>query len=289
MPHYIHSIRTCVFRLDNIFDGTVFRESQNPPPDFIWSQCSHIEELIILVGGFRKEVPPSRMKVIKAFQANLVSFKDTLSEFEDEMSEHEDTRYVKYLLESERYMIEDISRHWSLAFQYMMTIMKFLFGWQPLKDTTGLGMIGMKVLSQVPGSRFLASASGWWWLASDFGFPWLETEQGLGWLDTHMGRKFLKIRQALLWLNTGTYTSSSLTPLGTQVWKAWFNTVAGIEWKFQNCPDGNPPAPPRPPQRDSTPPPNVEFPIYFKNPHFRGWRFVICPEEIAKRAASRRK
>ncbi|KAI1646547.1 uncharacterized protein F4817DRAFT_365973 [Daldinia loculata] len=304
MPHYIHSIRICVFGLD-----TVFHKSWNPPPDFIWPRCSHVEELIILVGRFRKEVPPSRMKVIKAFQANLATFKDTLSEYDDEIFEHEDTRYEKYLLRSEKYMIGEISRRWCLAF-----LNKHHRRHKWLDDEDGLRWLAYPVHddknelsiwlatpeghdwlghdwheNSQPGFRFLASESGWWWLASDFGFPWLETEQGLGWLGTKKGQKFLKSRQALLWANTSTYNPSSLTPLGTQVRKAWFNTVAGIEWKFHNCPDGNPPAPPQPPQRDSNPPPNVEFPTHFKNPHFRGWRFVICPEEISERATSRRK
>ncbi|KAI0130788.1 hypothetical protein F4814DRAFT_456781 [Daldinia grandis] len=309
MPQYIHNIRTCVFSLDNIFDGTTFNHHPIPPPDYIWPECSHIEELIILVGRFRKEVPPSQMKVMLAFQVSQLATADVISDHKEMMFGHENAQYAKYVLRSEIHMIGEISRLWSMAFTDKEQLREeWLYGrdglrWlaYPVHDNKNEFSIWLATprgyqwleygweRDDEPGFRFLASESGWWWLASDFGFPWLETKQGLRWLGTKNGQRFINSQQALLWVNTGTYNPSSFTPLGTQVRKAWFGTAEGVEWKFRNCPGGNPPAPPQPPQRSSYPPPNVEFPIYFKNPHFKGWRFVICPEEIAERARSHRK
>ncbi|KAI0852022.1 hypothetical protein F5Y00DRAFT_258979 [Daldinia vernicosa] len=300
-PSYLNGVRVCAFKLDNMLDGTLCHPYGDPPFDFIWPRFSRIEELIILVGRFRKDVPPSRMKVIKNFQTNKLTPADVYSL-------HEDTPYTNQLTNSEKHMIREISRSWSWS---LLKAYKYRQGW--LVDKDGMQWLAYPVHDHKnklsvwlasregydwlgydwsegdrPGSQFLASNSGWWWLASNFGFPWLETEQGQRWLETKQGRKFLKSPQALLWLNTGTYTPSSFTPLGTQVQKAWFSTPEGREWKFHNCPNGNPPAPPLPPQRNSHRPPNVAFPTSFENPHFQGWRFVIAPEELAERAASRR-
>ncbi|KAI8957948.1 hypothetical protein F5Y11DRAFT_363239 [Daldinia sp. FL1419] len=300
-PFYLHNVRVCVFKLDNMYDGMFDASTENLHPEFIWPRYSRVEELVILVGRFRKEVPPSRMRVVKTFQVDQLTEEDTCAPLGN-------VNHEEYLYESEKIMIEFISNNWAEALlarnDLRQTWLSEQDGLQwlayPVHDDEnelslwlasreGYTWLGHNWnASSKPGYQFLASQSGWWWLASKLGFPWLETEQGLRWLETPIGRRFLQSKQALLWANTGSYTPSSLTPLGTQVRKAWFNTNAGRQWKFQNCPNGNPPTPPSSPQRQLIPPPDTELPSFFINPHFQGWRFVICPEELNERSQARR-
>ncbi|KAI1471252.1 uncharacterized protein F4812DRAFT_171406 [Daldinia caldariorum] len=308
IPSYLSGVRFCAFKLDDVFDSTMANENWDPPPNFIWPRSSRIEELIIVVGRFRREVPPSRMRVIKAFQTDTRSISSAMNLAYDRMLE-DNPDWKKYLANSEKHMIGDITERWTYAlFNKYQRRQQWLEGYDgqrwlayPVHDeqnelsvwlasAEGYDWLGYDWSDEKrPGFLFLASKSCWWWLASEYGFPWLETRQGIVWLNSRNGRKFLASRQALLWANTGTYTPSHFTPLGTQVRKAWFSTPTGREWAFYNCPNGNPPTPPEPYKRESTPPPEVEFPAFFTNRRFRQWKFVICPEEITERAARHRR
>ncbi|OTB16271.1 hypothetical protein K445DRAFT_11236 [Daldinia sp. EC12] len=303
--YHLNGVRFCAFKLDEVFDGTLASTDLDPPPSFMWPRSQCIEELIIVVGRFRKEVPPSGMRVIQTFQADRRSVEVIKNKAYNSMLESGNPEWTQYLAESEKKMIGDISRIWSRKlfkkYQWRQEWLESEDGrlWldYPVHDkrneismwlatSEGYDWLGYDWRDEdQPGFQFLASKSGWWWLASDFGSPWLETEQGIAWLDSREGQEFLTSPQALLWANTGTYTSSEFTPLGPQVRKAWFSTPAGREWQFHNCPNGAPPRAPRPPCRESTPTPDRVFPNYFLHRHFRAWRFVICPEEIAERTA----
>ncbi|KAI0843538.1 hypothetical protein F5Y06DRAFT_302681 [Hypoxylon sp. FL0890] len=279
---FIH-ITHCVFRLDHVYE-MIYCEPlrENPFPYFIWSRMSHIEELVILVGEFRKEVPPSNMKHIRAFW---------VEELREEINKLK-IDYGQDVSDSDNYMMGYITEFWASAF---LTKRRQRNEWLDSDDgkrwlayevhdednriSTWLACPeGYKWLDS-HGSEFLASESGRWWLASDLGYPWLETEKGTQWLGSEGGREFLDSPQALLWANTSTYEPSQLTPLGRQVRKNWFKTPAGREWEFSHCPDGNPPDPPQRPQRESNPPPDERIAFCFTNINFRGWRYVICPHE----------
>ncbi|KAI1801437.1 hypothetical protein F4811DRAFT_534368 [Daldinia bambusicola] len=308
IPSYLSGVRFVAFKLDDVFDSTMANENWDPPPSFIWPRSSCIEELIIVVGRFRREVPPSRMRVIKAVQTDARSVSSIMDLAHDRILE-DNPDWKKYLSGSETHMIGDITKRWSYAlYNKHKRRRQWLEGYDgqqwlsyPVHDeknelsawlasAEGYDWLGYNWSAQeTPGYKFLASESGWWWLASEYGFPWLETEQGLAWLNCVDGQRFSDSRQALLWANTSTYKSRYYSPRGTQVRKAWFNTPAGRHWEFNNFPDGHPPRPPVPPNRMFDRPPDRVFPTFFINQHFRQWKFVICPEEITERAAGHRR
>ncbi|KAI1139977.1 hypothetical protein F5Y05DRAFT_424780 [Hypoxylon sp. FL0543] len=283
MPYDFYTIRHCVVRLDHLYEMVRSNDWGGIlPPYFIWPDKSQVEELIILVGEFRKEVPPSNMKQIRAF-------------WEDELTEKIGRLAIDYgqdIPNSDNFMMGYITECWSVA---ILTKRKHRYDW--LKTMNGKQWLAYKVHDEKnnkskwlacpeghrwldsDGSEFLASESGWWWLASDLGYPWLDTERGTRWLDTKDGGRFLDSPQALLWANIGTYDPSELTPLGTQVRKSWCKTPAGREWEFSHCPNGNPPIPPQRPQRASHTLPDGKVPVFFINISFRGWRYVMCPHD----------
>ncbi|KAI2631814.1 hypothetical protein GGR54DRAFT_581117 [Hypoxylon sp. NC1633] len=279
MPYNMYEIRTCVFMLDDIYEGA--RSTRNPPLKFLWPTISHIEELVIVVGQFRKEVLPSQMEEIKAYQA------DDLPVIGKEKID-----FGKNISNSENYMMNFITRvlkgglsaKYRRRLEWLRTQEGMTWLGYPVHDKYNMiskwiaTVEGNKWLETDIGLHFLRSQSGWWWLASDVGHPWLESEPGMDWLGTEDGKEFLESEQAILWLNIGTYEPSKLDPLGTQVSKAWFETPGGRAWKFENCPNGNPPSsPPQAPTREAHPEPMERIPSYFINYNFRSWRFVMCP------------
>ncbi|KAI0142296.1 hypothetical protein F4776DRAFT_676234 [Hypoxylon sp. NC0597] len=290
MCYSLYQIRKCVFKLDHLYEMIGQRSWSDPPPYFIWPNQSRIEELIIIVGEFRKEVQPSQMKQVRAFWV-------------DDLSEEIDRLKIDYgqdVSESDNYMMGCITEFWSSA---VLAKRAQRYGW--LDTPSGRQWLAYQIHDEnnkiskwlaspegyrwlhSHGSRFLASESGRWWLVSDFGHPWLESDLGTEWLDTKAGKEFLKSPQALVWANIGTYEPSEFTPLGTQVRKSWFKTPAGREWQFSHCPNGNPPKCPERPQRQSHPGPDERVPIYFTNISFRGWRYVICPRDGAAQGPDR--
>ncbi|KAI1418027.1 hypothetical protein F5Y13DRAFT_199135 [Hypoxylon sp. FL1857] len=284
-------IRTCVLTLDHLYE-MISLSWRDPAPWFIWPHQSIIEELVIIVGEFRKEVLPLNMKQIRAFWV-------------DDLTNQIDRLKIDYgqdISNSDNYMMGCVTEALTSAILRKRTNRNAWLG-----SSAGRQRLAYKVHDESNriskwlacaegnkwlesfGCKFLASESGRWWLASDLGYPWLETERGMQWLDTEAGRRFLDSPQALLWANTDTYQPSYLTPLGTQVRKNWFKTPAGGEWKFSHCPNGNPPTPPQRPQRESNPPPDDEsIPSYFINANFRGWRYVVCPREDAAQESGNR-
>ncbi|OTB04233.1 hypothetical protein M426DRAFT_23098 [Hypoxylon sp. CI-4A] len=279
----IYGARTCVFRLEDIYDCIRHndgRRRQNPAPSMAWSMRSKLEELVILVGEFRKDVLPSKMKEIKAFWADELS----------ESINREAIDYGKDISNAENCMMGYVTEKWSLAITQKRADRE---KW--LDNAEGKQVLAYEVhghhnklsefLSTLEGHRwinskgssFLASESGWWWLASELGYPWLETKEGVRWLGTGDGKDFLESPQALAWANTSTREPSEIDPLGTQVQKAWFETGPGQKWKHENCPSGNPPNPPERPL--DLPAPNIQLPRdpFAVNHNFRGWRYVKCP------------
>ncbi|OTA91733.1 hypothetical protein M434DRAFT_388357 [Hypoxylon sp. CO27-5] len=291
MCYSLYQIRNCVFTLDHLYEMTHGHSRGDPPPYFIWPTRSRIEELIIIVGEFRKEVPPSHMKQVRAFWV-------------DELSEEIDMLEIDYgrdVSDSDNYMMGYITEQWSRAWLTKRTKRYKWFDtssgkrWlaYPIHDENNTiskwlaSPEGYRWLDS-HGSEFLVSESGRWWLVSDFGYPWLESERGTEWLGTEAGKEFLESPQALVWVNIGTYKPSPLTPLGTQVRKSWFETPEGREWEFSHCPNGNPPTPPERPQRRAHLLPDERVPVFFTNISFRGWRYVICPRDGAAQEPDRK-
>ncbi|KAI1396878.1 hypothetical protein F4819DRAFT_499923 [Hypoxylon fuscum] len=287
---HAHQIRTCVFRLDALYDYMQHYYRKATPPKFIWNEASHVEELVILVGEFRKEVQPSEMREIAAFwiddfpehQRHIARV--TIQK-PDDMPSHVFS-HQEYMMEQySNHLLYDIYKHRRERFAWLAS--ELGKGWLTHKVHDKHNIISRWLASSEGqmwlwshGAAFLASRSGWWWLASAHGYPTLETEKGIHWLSSLAAWEFLRSEQALLWANTGTYRSH-IAALGTQVDKAWFRTRAGGEWKYAHCPDGRPPTPPRRPRGHGLDPARQIPKCFYLDFRFRGWRFVMCPGAFA--------
>ncbi|KAI1099643.1 hypothetical protein F4804DRAFT_349252 [Jackrogersella minutella] len=281
MPRDLYGIRTCVFRLDELYDEMrLFGFGIDTAPLCIWPEHSEIEELVILIGDFRKLVPPTEMRELWSIRTNEV-VREIIKGYPGPTNN---------LPKSQIYMMNRITHDLSATItrkrEEREKWLRFCGPGSWLAyDVHDESNITSKWLATSEGHQwlaskgdnFLATESARWWLASDLGYPWLETGLGIQWLDTRAGTDFLASPQALLWANTGTYPG----PRGRQVQKAWFNTPAGQTWKSYNCPNGIPPNSPQAPQRNSRRRPDIKIPPCFMNLNFRGWRFVTFPPEHA--------
>ncbi|KAI1460955.1 hypothetical protein F4805DRAFT_350840 [Annulohypoxylon moriforme] len=270
LPCSITEIQSAVFRMEDIFDGIKRTADKDEGADFILAKGSRIEDLVILLREFRKEVPPEKMEVIKSYR---------VGNFDSEMYKiaelyPDDADYSQ----SENYMMGHITKAWSRT---VVRRRRRQHAWlespegrqwlsYPFHDESNTISRwlatdeGHKWLDS-KGSEFLASESGWWWLASDLGYPWLESQQGLHWLDTE-GMWFLSSPQALLWAS-----SSASSGKGQ---KAWFGTSIGMTWASKNCPRDVPPELPQRPTGKL--PKDSLIDQSFNNIDFRGWSFVKC-------------
>ncbi|KAI0900728.1 hypothetical protein F4806DRAFT_166640 [Annulohypoxylon nitens] len=276
LPFNVAEIRTVVFRVERLFYCIQRGTEGGEGSDFMLAKGSHVEDFVILLRDFRKEVPPEKLVVVRTYQVENVD-----EEIDEEIDETKLTcPDGGDLSRSESYMMARITKAWSRA---VVSRRERQYAW--LESPDGRQWLsyshhgetntiskwlateeGHKWLGS-NGSEFLASESGWWWLASDLGFPWLETQQGLQWLDTE-GMWFLSSPQALLWVNTGISSG--------KVHKAWFETSAGMTWASKICPQG---VPPNPPQRPTGHLPRDSFiDQSFNNINFRGWKFVKCKD-----------
>ncbi|KAI2467772.1 hypothetical protein F4781DRAFT_444020 [Annulohypoxylon bovei var. microspora] len=276
MPRSMFEIRTCVFKIDEVFKRIKRVLDSEEGKGFILDKRSKIENLVILLGEFRKQVSPSKMRQIRAYQVE-----DIYGEFSLSMNFYPSG--ADYSM-SENYMMGVITQAWSKTIcarrRKQRAWLESSAGrdWisHPVHDTNNIisKWLGTKEghkWLKLKDYEFLASESGWWWLASDFGYPWLESQDGLQWLNTKAGVCFLDSPQALAWANTGTYSTSR----GPRVQKTWFGTAAGRTWEHNNCPYGVPPDPPQRP----TGQPHIDLivPRCFNNINFKGWSFVKCP------------
>ncbi|XXG96941.1 subunit of the Arp2/3 complex [Hypoxylon texense] len=301
---YLHEIRTCVVRLGDIFDGIPSDEEHTTgdglSPKFIWEAHSQLEELVILVGEYRKDVQPEEMIEIGAFRIDDdIPYEDEGDGFLLKMDRllMPNSKNLN-IHHSDEWMMALVSKH--LAFR---EVQRRMHRWDFLDTEEGKELLtngpptwwnlfsawimnpdGDKWL-RTKGLEFLRSESGHWWLSSKYGYPWLETGGGIRWLGTEDAKKFLESGWALLWARTGLYRPKTVPELGRQVRKAWFDTPAGREWKGDHCPNGNPPMRPEPePEFKPRPHGVIRYPIsgFHRNFRFRGWRFVISPEDLAR-------
>ncbi|KAI1373846.1 hypothetical protein F4677DRAFT_461928 [Hypoxylon crocopeplum] len=269
LPFQAYELATCVLRLDDIYEGIQHRKPGQRIPYFMWSTSSHVEELVILVGVFDKNITPSKMTMIESFMiGNLPEMTDGVHDYGEKISN------------SENYMMDHITKYFTdIIFDDYDSRHRWINGahgqewleW-PVHDKYNIiskwlaTPEGYIWLGTSEGISFLASESGWWWLSSKLGCPWLETDQGINWL-IGSGRSFLLSWQGYLWANNG------------QVRKAWLEQDAGCEWKSYYFSDRghDPSAIPQRPTKKSYPPPDINIPNYFTNFHLCGWRFVMCP------------
>ncbi|KAI1781242.1 hypothetical protein F4818DRAFT_451395 [Hypoxylon cercidicola] len=299
--NFLRTVRTCVVRLHDLYD-LIPEDTENKPgkgrpihPRFIWQEDSRVEELVILVGEFRKGVQPSEMKEIGTFRYEDIPEDDTNDKSWIRDFTHPNSEDL-IVSRSQNYMMKKISAHLTLRErQRRRKRQDFLDSedgkswlangtspwWDAFSKWTATTE-GDRWLSS-KGSDFLNSKTGHWWLSSEHGYPWLETESGIRWLNTQDAKAFLDSKWALLWANTGTYEPESV-PMRIQVRKAWFDTAAGREWKFDHCPNGNPPNRPDLRMKSKPRPRGVkDYPhiAFRRNFGFRGWRFVMSPEDLA--------
>ncbi|KAI1766484.1 hypothetical protein GGR53DRAFT_528577 [Hypoxylon sp. FL1150] len=292
---YLPQIRTCAIHLDDIYNAIIHDtedEDGGEPlaPKFMWSPESQVEELVILVGEFRKDVQPSEMKDLLALELQALASVDAddLKPLIYDMLGPEYPHYSK-ISNSDLFMMKKISLHLAKRdHDRRITRMDFLSSagraflakgtpawWEDFSRwiTTTEGE------SWLVNRGFLKSKDSHWWLASKWGSPWLETASGTRWLGTKDAKAFLDSDWALKWAYKGAY---DMPGFGKQVRKAWFDTPAGRGWKIERCPDNNPPKVPKLKAPMETQPPLVNScpQVFHWNYNFRGWRFVMCPEEF---------
>ncbi|KAI4868853.1 hypothetical protein F4820DRAFT_408945 [Hypoxylon rubiginosum] len=301
---YLHEIRTCVVRLSDLYDAIPGDNEHTTgdllAPQFVWHELSKLEELVILVGEYRKGVQPEDMIEIGSFQINdIPDDGDNDDDYISKLDKIENPNSKDLnVFRSDNYMMEVISAHLMRREQQRRMIRRgfldSLEGKQWLANGTPTWWLifskwvatqdGDNWLSS-KGSEFLSSTTGHWWLSSEYGHPWLETESGIWWLGTQNAETFLDSGWALVWAKTGARKPKSTRGMGRQVRKAWFDTAAGHEWKIAHCPNGNPPKQPVL-ELESGPRPqrlnNYPVAAFHRNFRFRGWRFVISPEDLVR-------
>ncbi|KAL7623731.1 hypothetical protein AAE478_005284 [Parahypoxylon ruwenzoriense] len=278
----LYEIRNCVLGLTDIHDSLERAPAIDVPGlgNLLMSPDSHVEELIILVGDFDKDVQPSQMEDILSFSVDdfpgpeypRYDANRWITE-ESRVTERENRKIVSVTNNMIQHLqnVYKKRRHW-----LGHTLEAHVWKKYVVHDTDNPFS---KWLSTPEGHRwlrskgleYLSTEASWWWLASELGYPFLETEQGLDWLRSSAGENFLLSPQARLWANTG-----------TEHRRAWYETAQGRDWKAMNFRNGGPPTPPQRPTREANPPPRKDdsWPVYFMtNWNFKGWRFVACPAE----------
>ncbi|KAI6083917.1 hypothetical protein F4821DRAFT_243938 [Hypoxylon rubiginosum] len=303
-------IRTCVVRLEELYDAIPhdnehLNDEEPLAPFFVWSAQSQVEELVILVGEFCKDIQPSQMKDLTSLQFDKFPKMDAdkVSTMESDdfnpFVPRPDYNFFSELSCSNNYMITMISMHLARREYERRNVRERFLNSADGKQHLAKGgptwwddfsrwittKEGDTWLSIDQGLSFLKSKTGHLWLASDRGSPWLETESGIRWLNTKDAKDFLDSDCALHWANTGAYEREDMPDLGRQVRKAWLDTPAGRGWEFDHCPNNN--QPPKLPQlemlTDAGPPFVNNYPrrAFHRNFNLRGWRFVMCPKESA--------
>ncbi|KAI0385446.1 hypothetical protein F5Y04DRAFT_292040 [Hypomontagnella monticulosa] len=291
----IHSIRTCVFRLDDMFDAInaymylknnhMVRKSM--PPCFVWDRGSQVEEIVIIVGEFRADVKPSEMEVITRYRiarfpetdARMINidghrvFEPIFTTIQFPESQRHMMKEVTGRFESDLYRIRRGRYQW-LDTESGQRWLTYIVHNRDNVVSEWLDSVEGHMWLRSKGQQFLGSESGRWWLASSFGRPWLETKAGMDWLTTEPGGWFINSVQALHWANTN---------------PSWLGTDQGQQWYTYQYHNGALQNLPPPPQRAKHQPPELDWPELWRfkaNHRFLGWRFVMCPPRDVGQSSS---
>ncbi|KAI2634100.1 hypothetical protein GGS26DRAFT_597616 [Hypomontagnella submonticulosa] len=292
----ILSIRTCVFRLDNIYeaihlwlDSVAYNTlAGNMPPSFVWDRDSQVEEIVILVGEFRPDVKPSEMEEIASFRIEEFPGYGTGESFWTFNRKFDRIPTEIPLFRSQTFMMEHVSGRLKMAiydaqeerYKWLNSDRGLLWLTYVVHDwknpvSAWLDSLEGHMWLQSHGSQFLASESGRWWLASDYGYPWLETKTGNDWLATEPGNWFINSTQALHWANRK---------------PSWLRTSRGQKWHSHQFHSGALQNLPAPPQEAQYPPPRQAVPpgAFSMNHRLLSWRFVMCPPQSVGQSSSSR-